>query len=113
VIWRIRDRAVFARFRRDGRRVRVGSLWMSLLADPTALPPRVAFAVGRSVGTAPVRNRVRRRLRALARSHASELAPGWYLIGADARFGSLPAPQADADFTAALEALAGPGRAWP
>ena len=36
VIWRIRDRAVFARFRRDGRRARVGSLWMSVIADPAA-----------------------------------------------------------------------------
>ena len=86
VIWRIRDRAVFARFRRDGRRARVGSLWMSVIADPAAAPPRVGFAVGRSVGSAPVRNRVRRRLRALARAHADALAPGWYLVGADASF---------------------------
>ena len=84
MIWRIRDRVVFDRFRRDGRRARVGSLWMTVIADPQAVPPRVAYAVGRSVGSAPVRNRVRRRLRSLVRARAHELTPGWYLIGADA-----------------------------
>jgi ribonuclease P protein component len=102
VIWRIRDRAVFARFRRDGRRARVGSLWMSVIADPAATPPRVGFAVGRSVGSAPVRNRIRRRLRALARVHADVLAPGWYLVGADASFVELPFHDAERDFLTAL-----------
>jgi len=50
--------------------------------DPT-LPPRVAYAVGRRVGPAVVRNRVRRRLRAAARAHRAELRPGGaYLFGA-------------------------------
>ena len=106
MIWRIRDRAVFARFRRDGRRVRVGSLWMSVIADPAAAPPRVGFAVGRAVGSAPVRNRVRRRLRALAHTHAAELTPGWYLLGADASFTELPFHHAERDFLAALETVA-------
>lgn len=46
-------------------------------------PPRIAFAVPRSVGSAVVRNKVRRRLRAAMRSHATLLAPGKvYLVGA-------------------------------
>jgi ribonuclease P protein component len=77
---------------------------MSVIADPLATPPRVAFAVGRSVGSAPLRNRVRRRLRALARAHAADLAPGWYLIGADASFASSPFPTADAQFQALARA---------
>jgi ribonuclease P protein component len=45
-------------------------------------PPRVAYAVGRRAGGAVARNRVRRRLRAATRAHASELEPGRaYLIG--------------------------------
>jgi ribonuclease P protein component len=79
---------------------------MSVISDPLASPPRVAFAVGRSVGTAPLRNRVRRRLRALAQAHAGELAPGWYLIGADATFASSPYPAADAQFEALTRAAA-------
>jgi ribonuclease P protein component len=105
VIWRIRDRAVFARFRRDGRRARVGSLWMSVIADPAAVPPRVGFAVGRSVGSAPVRNRIRRRLRALASTHAEALTPGWYLVGADGAFADQPFHDAEHDFLAVLAAV--------
>jgi ribonuclease P protein component len=39
---------------------------------PGDAPPRVAFAVGRSVGSAVTRNRVRRRLRAGARQLAGD-----------------------------------------
>jgi ribonuclease P protein component len=107
MIWRIRDRRTFERFRRDGRRVRVGPLWMSVIADPAAVPPRVAFAVGRAVGNAPLRNRLRRRLRALARDHADDLVPGWYLIGADASFAWSPYVEADAQFVEAAQAAFG------
>jgi ribonuclease P protein component len=40
----------------------------------------VAYAIGRRVGTAVVRNRVRRRLRALTREAAPLLHPGAYMI---------------------------------
>lgn len=43
--------------------------------------PRVAYAIGRRVGKAVVRNRVRRRLRA-AVGALGELAPGAYLVAA-------------------------------
>lgn len=46
-------------------------------------PPRIAFAVGRSVGNAVARNRVRRRLRAAIDTHAARLvAGGLYLVEA-------------------------------
>ncbi len=43
-------------------------------------PPRVAYAVGRPVGSAVERNRLRRRLRAVV--SASGPAPGAYLVSA-------------------------------
>jgi ribonuclease P protein component len=49
--------------------------------DP-AEPARVAFAVGRRVGSAVERNRVRRRLRALVRETPAPVPAGAYLIGA-------------------------------
>ncbi|MCB0999910.1 MAG: ribonuclease P protein component [Acidimicrobiales bacterium] len=84
MIWRIRERSVFARLSRDGLRTRAGVLWCTFLPDPSASPPRVAFAIGRAVGPAVVRNQVRRRLRALlaALPPTSTLPSGWYLIGA-------------------------------
>lgn len=45
-------------------------------------PPRVAYALGRAVGTAVVRNRIRRRLRVIVAARQDVLAPGAYLLSA-------------------------------
>ena len=46
-------------------------------------PPRVAYLVGRRVGGAVARNRVRRRLRAVVQAESAALAPAHvYLVGA-------------------------------
>jgi ribonuclease P protein component len=84
---------VFDRFRTEGRQVRCGALWCRWIADDAAVPPRVAYAVGRAVGGAVVRNRLRRQLRALTASvaRAGGLPPGWYLIGASAAAAGLDA----------------------
>ena len=105
LIWSIRDRAVFDRFRTEGRRVRHGVLWCTWIADAEARPPRVAYAIGRAVGGAVVRNRVRRQLRhgVAAEAGAGGLPGGWYLIGA-----APAAATTDAvDLRAALAALLG------
>ena len=52
-----------------------------MVRDPSLDGPRVAFAIGRSAGTAVQRNRARRRLREIIRSHAPVMAPGLYLWG--------------------------------
>jgi ribonuclease P protein component len=53
-----------------------------VVTDPTAVPPRVAYAIGTSVGDAVTRNRVRRRLRAIvAEANAHGRVPaGSYLV---------------------------------
>lgn len=58
----------------------------------------MAFAIGRQVGGAVVRNRLRRRLRAVLRS--LDLAPGAYLVGV-----SVADPSADSLSFAQLSAL--------
>jgi ribonuclease P protein component len=75
---------VFDRFRTDGHRFRAGVLWCNWIADEEARPPRVAYAVGRSVGGAVVRNRVRRQLRhaIVDEARGDGLPAGWYLLGA-------------------------------
>jgi len=87
LIGRIHERREFERLSRDGRRARTETLWCRYLDEPQAEPPRIAFAIGRTVGPAVVRNRLRRRLRALAADHARGgetplLAHGSLLIGA-------------------------------
>lgn len=67
-LWRVRERATFAALRRVGVRRRVGPLTVTVLPVEVSsgVSPRtaVAFAIGTPVGTAAVRNRLRRRLRA-------------------------------------------------
>lgn len=87
LIQRVRERDAFVRLRRDGVRVRAESLWCSFVPDPELSPPQVAFAIGRAVGTAVRRNRLRRRLRVLLDEAA--LPPGLYLIGARPPAGEL------------------------
>jgi len=75
------------------------------LADPPGpvMPPRVAFAVGRQVGGAVDRNRVRRRLRAIARE--ARLPAGAWLIGAGAGAATATHRELRSWFGAAVQAL--------
>ncbi len=86
MIGRIGERQHFERLRHDGRRARTPALWCRFLEEPAGGPPRVAFAIGRPVGSAVVRNRLRRRLRAIVADLASGAPPvlpsGSLLIGA-------------------------------
>ena len=77
----------FRRCVRAGRRAgsRTLVLHLDAAAGPTAAaerPCRVGFVVGRSVGGAVVRNRVRRRLRHLVRDRLAELPAGVLVVRA-------------------------------
>jgi ribonuclease P protein component len=80
LIWRVERRNTFEALRRARRR-RAGPITVSWVAGDPAEPPRVGYTIGRRVGSAVVRNRVRRRLRMLIREAAPRLRPGAYLIG--------------------------------
>ncbi|WP_410051074.1 ribonuclease P protein component [Acidiferrimicrobium sp. IK] len=80
-MWRVDRRATF-RALRSGRRRRSGPLTVSWVPGDPSEPPRVAFAIGKRVGSAVVRNRLRRQLRTCLRSAANRLPPGAYLVGA-------------------------------
>ncbi|MGA3352210.1 MAG: ribonuclease P protein component [Acidimicrobiales bacterium] len=80
----VQGRVAFVQLRRSKRRSQSGPLRVQFVpAQQTDDVRRVAFAVPRKVGTAVERNRVRRRLRAIA-AEASMLIPaGAYLVGTD------------------------------
>ena len=74
---RVRTRGEFAALRQRGKGSRQRSVRVLHVADG-ADGARVAFAIGRPVGTAVVRNRLRRQLRAALRE--LEPAAGLYLV---------------------------------
>ena len=82
MIERITGRREFETLSRHGRRARTQTLWCRYLPDSTAVPARVGFAIGRPVGGAVVRNRLRRRLRHLLTTDPQPLGHGVLLIGA-------------------------------
>ena len=84
LIWRVRDRGTFEALGRAPSRA-VGPVRLRSVATSPG-PPRVAYAVGRPVGNAVERNRLRRRLRAVVREHAGMLrADTAYLLSAGPR----------------------------
>jgi ribonuclease P protein component len=104
LIWRIRDRASF-RALAAGRRRRRGVLTVTC-APVAGGPPRVAYVVGRRVGTAVVRNQVRRRLRAVVQAEASNLAPAHvYLVQASPQAALCTYSELQATFRAILRDL--------
>lgn len=81
---RVRGRAAFRALSRTSCRARSGPVAVHFVPEDTDTPSvRVAYAVGRRVGGAVVRNRCRRRLRAIAAEIAPELPPGAYLVRAE------------------------------
>jgi ribonuclease P protein component len=82
LIWRIRDRRSFVELRRRGRRAHHGVVTVTLAAASGASidPPRVGFAISRKVGSAVVRNRIRRQIQAHLRSISDTMTSGVYLF---------------------------------
>ena len=78
---RVRTRRQFALFASPTGRGQSGSLRISYVAgSPDADSVAVAYAISRKVGNAVVRNRIRRRLRALIDGLDPQPLPGKYLI---------------------------------
>ena len=105
MIGRVRDRGTFESLRRDGRRARRGPVTVTYLpAHPGSDSTRVAYGISRKVGGAVVRNRTRRRLRAILHDldrGPDGLRPGTYLLTArpdvvDVDYGHLADLVADA-----------------
>jgi ribonuclease P protein component len=91
---RLTDGASFRHTVRTGRRAGSRTVVVHLVVDESAVDgsgPRIGFVVSKAVGNAVVRNRVKRRLRHLAREHVSSL-PGSAVLVVRALPASASAP---------------------
>ncbi|MHA1559513.1 MAG: ribonuclease P protein component [Alphaproteobacteria bacterium] len=79
---RLRSRVDYLATAKGARVVRPGFV-LQIAEQPTDAPPRIGFTVSRRVGNAVARNRVRRRLREIARLAEHEFQPGsdYVLVG--------------------------------
>lgn len=77
---RMRNGSDFTAAVRGGRRAGRPSLVVHLSRPEQLEPPRVGFVVSKAVGNAVVRNRVKRRLRHLARERVASLPAGALVV---------------------------------
>jgi ribonuclease P protein component len=77
---RLRHRAEFSEAVRQGQRAAAHGLVIHVWSNATTAPAKAGFVVGKVVGPAVVRNRVRRRLRHLVAARVDRLQPGTLLV---------------------------------
>lgn len=104
---RMRRREEFTSAVRRGDRAGRPSLVLHLqIRHGIEEPPRVGFTVGRQVGAAVTRNKVRRRLRHIVRLRLHRLPPGSLLVvRANRRAATAHNDELAADLDAALDRL--------
>jgi len=108
VVWRIKDRATFEALRHSGRRARRGPITVTYtpLGSTPGAQARVAYAIGKRVGGAVERNRLRRRLRAIVADVATGVPPGAYLVAAGPEAGGIGFEELKRNVAAAMTSAA-------
>ena len=104
-VGRITSRAAFADVQRARARGSSGPVRAAFAPVDEAVPgvfPQVGYAIGRRCGSAVVRNRLRRRARAVVREEAPSLPRGTYLIRLEPAASTLPAARFRHDLATAL-----------
>ncbi len=102
---RLRRAGDFQRAVRHGQRRASSTVVVHLLGADHGGSALVGFAVGRSVGSAVVRNRVKRRLRHAMREHLEALVPGLTVVRATSKAAAVSTPALTADLADCLRRL--------
>jgi len=77
---RLRKKAEFERVFAEGKRYRAPLCVLYVLHHPCSKEKKVGIAVGRKLGKATVRNKIKRRIREILRLHLPQLLPGTHLV---------------------------------
>jgi ribonuclease P protein component len=77
---RLTQPAEFEQVKQNGRVQHGRLILLSVLETKDAVGFRAGFVTSRAVGSAVVRNRVRRRLREIVRKHQREIASGNWIV---------------------------------
>ena len=104
-VGRIPSRAAFAEVQRARARGASGPVRAAFAPADEAAPgvfPQVGYAIGRRCGSAVVRNRLRRRARAVVREAAPSLPRGAYLVRLEPGAASLAPAEFRRDLSRAL-----------
>ena len=109
----IQSHQTYADLRSRAVRGRSGPISVGFVPQPTWLRSEVAYAVGRKVGGAVVRNRLRRRMRAVLADKAEHLPVGAYLVRCGPESPSLTFEQLKEAMTQALEKATATRRTTP
>jgi ribonuclease P protein component len=102
VVHSLRGRSVFDELHRRGRRVRKSGVTVTFLSRPDDEHLSLGFSIGRNVGSAVVRNRVRRRLRSIVAETGAPTQSGWLLITVSPALGQAEYGELQRVVTAAL-----------
>lgn len=77
---RLAHTSEFARVRTDGQAQRGAFVVLGILETGDSSPFRAGFVTSKRIGSAVVRNRVRRRLREIVRKHQHAIRAGIWLV---------------------------------
>jgi ribonuclease P protein component len=106
LIWRVRGQSSFRALARGHRRAAGDLEVRTVVLGSSEEPPRVAYAVGRAVGNAVMRNRVRRKLRAATVENSDLLQRGsGYLVRARPGAASTPTSELASTMRAILSRM--------
>ncbi len=110
----VRRRRTFEQLRQSPHRGRSGPIAVSYVEQKSWSRMEIAYAIGRRVGSAVTRNRLRRRLKAVMAERASSLPAGAYVVRAGPEASPLGFDELRVTMGRALErATAGPAGRRP